>query len=665
MIFEELTVHNVGVFRGRHQIDLAPPDKDKPVVLFGGLNGGGKTTLLEAIQLALYGKLAAPVRQFRGGYDAYLREAIHRGVKPTDGASVRVAFQASEDGSEKRFCVARSWAVRGTGVQEDLEVHVDGQYDRVLTETWSEQVERFIPANLAHLFFFDGERIESLADPDQSSLLLREAISALLGVDLVDQLRNDLVALERRKRKDAISGPGLVEIEQAERRVNEVGDELAAMRQEQAALRNDIERLEGTVGLLDERFQREGGGLVEERRSIEREHAQVDAQLKAARLELVELSAGCLPIVMLSNQLEQIRQATDAEENALQAAAIQVSVSRRDEVFLAGLRERCKDSVIVDWAAQHLTDDRKVLGEQAAIERYLEMDPDTRGRVRTLQEHLLSDAIDRARRLVTQVQQLEIERADLDRKLAAIPDDDAISELVKERAEAHRRLDATNVQHEKLTERFERLKTERATLSHQWDSLLRDQQAATNENEDTVRILQHSERARDTLERFRIEVIRQHVARLEQLIFEGYAQLLRKKGLVSRIEIDPETCRLQLFNRQKQPISAQRLSAGERQLLAVSILWGLGKASGRPLPIVVDTPLGRLDSKHRLHLVERYFPLASHQVILLSTDEEIDEHLFESLQPSVGHIYHLTHDDTDGASTVESGYFWEEAAICH
>jgi DNA sulfur modification protein DndD len=53
-------------------------------------------------------------------------------------------------------------------------------------------------------------------------------------------------------------------------------------------------------------------------------------------------------------------------------------------------------------------------------------------------------------------------------------------------------------------------------------------------------------------------------------------------------------------------------------------LRGLAKASGRPLPTIIDTPLGRLDSTRRRHLLERYFPVASHQVILLSTDEEID-----------------------------------------
>src|SRR6185436_7598303 len=92
-------------------------------------------------------------------------------------------------------------------------------------------------------------------------------------------------------------------------------------------------------------------------------------------------------------------------------------------------------------------------------------------------------------------------------------------------------------------------------------------------------------------------------------------------------------------------LSPERLSAGERQLLAVSTLWGLARASGRPVPVVIDTPLGRLDSTHRQHLLERYFPQASHQVILLSTDKEIDEAAYAKLKPAVSRAYTLRFDD--------------------
>ena len=106
-------------------------------------------------------------------------------------------------------------------------------------------------------------------------------------------------------------------------------------------------------------------------------------------------------------------------------------------------------------------------------------------------------------------------------------------------------------------------------------------------------------------------------------------------------------------------LPAKDLSAGERQLLAVALLWGLARAAGQPLPVVIDTPLGRLDGSHREHLLERYFPLASHQVVLLSTDTEIDEEAYERHRPAVGRSYHLEFDPETNATFVEDGYFWE------
>ena len=104
-------------------------------------------------------------------------------------------------------------------------------------------------------------------------------------------------------------------------------------------------------------------------------------------------------------------------------------------------------------------------------------------------------------------------------------------------------------------------------------------------------------------------------------------------------------------------VRPDRLSAGERQLLAVSLLWGLAKASRRALPAVIDTPLGRLDSTHRRHLVKRYFPFASHQVLLLSTDEEIRGEYLDESRPSVGRSYLLQYDETAHSTEIVEGYF--------
>ncbi|MEI8083149.1 MAG: AAA family ATPase, partial [Actinomycetes bacterium] len=88
MILDQLVLHNVGTFAGRHTIELTPPNSSKPIVLIGGLNGAGKTTVLEAIHLVLYGPLAQVSGRRNGGYENYLRSLIHRGASESEGAAL-------------------------------------------------------------------------------------------------------------------------------------------------------------------------------------------------------------------------------------------------------------------------------------------------------------------------------------------------------------------------------------------------------------------------------------------------------------------------------------------------------------------------------------------------------------------------------------------------
>ena len=150
-----------------------------------------------------------------------------------------------------------------------------------------------------------------------------------------------------------------------------------------------------------------------------------------------------------------------------------------------------------------------------------------------------------------------------------------------------------------------------------------------------------------------------HLGRIEAAVLASLGDLLHKESLVSDLRIDSETFELQLFDQRGEPLPSSLLSAGERQVLALSLLWGFARVSGRRLPTVIDTPLGRLDSSHRRLIVERYFPNASHQVLLLSTDEEVDEQLHEIVGPSIGISYRLEHHEDGSWTQAVPGYFWE------
>ena len=126
--------------------------------------------------------------------------------------------------------------------------------------------------------------------------------------------------------------------------------------------------------------------------------------------------------------------------------------------------------------------------------------------------------------------------------------------------------------------------------------------------------------------------------------------------------IDPSTFAITLYNEAGHALSKERLSEGEKQIFAISVLWGLARASAHPLPAIIDTPMARLDAAHRRHLVERYFPHASHQVLILSTDTEVDRHYYQALQPHIARAYHLNYDEKTRATQGEEGYFWEEKA---
>lgn len=165
------------------------------------------------------------------------------------------------------------------------------------------------------------------------------------------------------------------------------------------------------------------------------------------------------------------------------------------------------------------------------------------------------------------------------------------------------------------------------------------------------------------MQEFLQRVTARKIDRLSALITESFRFLLRKQEFVERIYIDPATFAITLCDDSGASIAKERLSEGEKQIFAISVLWGLARASARPLPAVIDTPMARLDAKHRNHLVERYFPHANHQVVIFSTDTEVDRQYYPLLQPFIARAYHLNYDEKRKVTIGEEGYFWKEAAV--
>ena len=659
MILDEISVYDFGVFSGRNSAILTPPDESKPITLFGGLNGNGKTTILEAIQLALYGKLATDARQNGTGYEEYLRRAINRHARPSDGAAVEIAFRSTVDGKTRHYRVCRAWSVKGDRVREKLDVFVDDQVDRVLTETWEEQVECFMPARLSSLFFFDGERIEALADPDRSAELLRTAISALLGVDLVDQLGLDLRVLDRRKQKERVAEGSRREIEQFEQHLLDLRTRRNVLVQERGGIEAAAGRARDQVARCEEKLRAAGGGLLDRQHHQEQQRAELEGKLGGVVEQLLRLAAGALPLSLAGTLLAKAIDQAQKEKNAVDAQTVVSTMDERDTQLLKELSKSKTPAPVLKMIKNFFQKDLQRRREVAKVERYLELDDDDHRAADALLGDVLVRHQDDAKQLLTEADSLDVALQAIDRKLAAIPDEDAVSDAIRELNEVQSKLASHEQRLAEIETQVGDIERESQTTTTKLERLLRAGEQAKLDNEKANRFLHHSDRVRETLDRFRTRLVASHVKRLEGLILDGYAALLRKDSLISELKIDEKTCQLAMLSNTGRSLAAERLSAGERQLLAVAMLWGLGRASGRPLPVVIDTPLGRLDTAHRNHLVTRYFPYASHQVVLLSTDEEIDQEYYQKLRSRVGNAYTLEYDESSQSSAIVPGYLWE------
>ena len=329
----------------------------------------------------------------------------------------------------------------------------------------------------------------------------------------------------------------------------------------------------------------------------------------------------------------------------------------RDAEVLASLERDAIHMKAIALIQRALAKDRQQRCGFAAESLLLNASDDLAPHIAHLRSVVLPAAEEQARCFTEELAVLDEKIARAETDLDRVPTADRIA-LVQAELDTARRAHAEKLAElEALRMLKEALRKQRADTEARLDKLGEQEMDAHLAEDDRQRMLKHSQKTRDTLDRFRTQIVKRHTSRMESLMLESFQKLFRKSGLVTGLTINPNTFEATLSGRDGKPLPFDRLSAGERQLLATSMLWGLARASGRPVPTVIDTPLGRLDSEHRSNLIERYFPNASHQVLLLSTDEEITGGYLDALRPYVSRFFLLAHNEQEGATTIEEGYF--------
>ena len=656
MIIESLTLNNFGAYKGRQFFDLVPEDEKKPIILIGALNGSGKTTFLNSIQLCLYGNNAPQVKLSKMSYSDYLKNKINRSVDKQEGASIRVNLIIEENSESETLSIERRWAENENGkIKEKVLILRNGEEDKSLLDNWFQYIENLLPLSTMPLFFFDGEKLEDLANPDKSSGIIRSAVDGLLGLDLIDQCKSDLDIFISKKAKDVFDKETLKEIKVKEDSIKEVQDKFPYLNNQMQKIEEQIDIITSDIETYKLEFKKKGGEVYQAKEKLtnEKHETEIDKNIKInSLLELVSDSAPLLLIPDLLKDvldLDKVESQNDENKKEIKVldgfqdellSEISNDFSTKDQIKIEKFFEKkitkLKDNIfeadhfkLSVLSQEYLT---KILKDKESRRKELNKS------IRSLES--LNEEIIRIEKNINEIPSLEIIK----------PIQDQISVHEKEKAVLLFKIQQLRdeiVMEKKKEEDLQK------SLKNNINKAIEQETAES----DLSRFINFSEKAKDTLQIFKKTLITKKSERIESEILDCFKLLIRKKAMISKVTLDKDNYNLKLYNSKGLEIFYEDLSVGERQLLAVSILWALAKISKQNLPIIIDTPLARLDNIHRDKLGKRYFPHASHQVIILSTDAEVNNKYYDMIKPSMSRSFIVEHNEAVGGSAVQEGYF--------
>lgn len=650
MIIERLTLKNFGIFRGEHSIELKPNSPTQPIILIGALNGAGKTTLIEALQLVLYGKRSTYGWRGASAYPQYLMEVRNRYASRTESTAIEVALKLN---TGRHLRIRREWMYTKQAPREYISAYVNEQDapDNDLSGAWDDEVEKLLPARLAELFFFDGEKIERLAEPTKSADVLQTAVSALLGLDLIDHLINDLELTRNRTKQIVMTNDDTEKMGRLESRYRELNIALNDHLQNTGKFVNDLDKKRQALRANEDTLHKQGGDRYKQREKLLIERTTLQARLEAGTRQLRALAASSLPLLLLTKQLSAIAAVHETTDEAIEPSAAEAVVRVLGNLHNWVRAEDFPKKISSNIVNQIGHEIKKIkLRQEEWTKKQLSIDPSK------LNALLINDLP--ALRDSAVSEQNEITRSNerihaLDEAIKQIPEFDQIAGLLQQQGAIRAEIDALENEIAGRRKNEAALERQKQALSSEREALI----SRVIETGDAARVVDYCVRSIETLRVFRERLIDMRRHQLEKLILESFNRLIRKNDLIKTVAIDPKTMTLRLTDQSGDPMTPQQLSAGERQLIATATLWALAKATGRAVPIVIDTPLGRLDGSHRGALVERYFPDAGQQVILLSTDQEVNANYSTVLNDFVTRRYLLQYDGESRSSRISEGYF--------
>jgi DNA sulfur modification protein DndD len=664
MHLTKVTLKNYGVYRDKVEFDLTTTP-DKPVILIGGTNGAGKTTLFESILIGFYGQSYFEKKTTRKQYEKFLGNKVHRYLGTTaaaDSTSIVVDFKFHHNGEIDDYTVDRTWYDNDGRFTEELKIKKNNKrLDSVEESQWQSFIEELIPKGIAKLFFFDGEKIVKMTEDKNDEIEIKSSFDSLLGLDIVEQLHSDLrIHIMRNMKKDSKSIDNQYDslinekeeiVENLERLENNIHEKT----QDEEQVSSEIEDFEAKITKI-------GGGFASKREDLRITQSALESSHSVLESELKSLLSGPMPFSLIPKQIKSIKTQIHSDSEITKKQFEKDILDDKLEKVLAvidqktiwkGVSNESEIKKQLHTKLSKVLDSKKVLKDDA--KNMFNFSPLESTTILNLLDDL-TESVSNLQKNTMDFDKISDKLDQIKTALSNAPNDDEVGPLISKLNGLHKEqgMLQNEIDHleAKVTTQNTYLKMVNSKIRNIVEDQYKDKSAGIQ--------AKLAVKVQKVLDEYMLKLKEKKLQLLEVYLLEELQRLLHKENLITKVTVDKKSFDIILHDKDENAIPKDLLSKGEQQMFATGVLLALAKTSGKPLPFMIDTPLARLDVSHRDNMIEKFFPYASHQVVIFSTDSEISEQYYQKLLPYLSRSYAMEYLPGKGKTKQHLGYFWND-----
>ncbi|WP_336337403.1 AAA family ATPase [Haloarcula brevis] len=673
MKVQKAIIKNFMPFYKEVPVDLQT-SSDSPLILMGGKNDRGKTAFFTAMRFCLYGFEGGNAEKSKKRRQAINRKAAKEGLGE---ASVTLEFTHNQNVYEIERVIEfdqvddpdeRDWNscyvnVKKPSVSEGKETVIDQAPNEDPAKKYNRFINGILPESASDFFFFDGEELDRYAGSyNDSEADVREAIETVLGIreiqnaihDLKDEGKDYYQDEWKNKAEDVEELQGLSEdissvqsdIEAKKTEKNSAKTKLRKKEKRRSQIEDDLAEASGVAGKQDrvneikEEIEGKGqdDGLKHDLDEKRGERRELHSRLGPLMIGIgAKHAIDNYDVSIVSGMEDTIEYLLDRDD-CLCGADIDEDAEETLENTLEQLRndEMSTISELQGFASDHLDcltsgDYPENLNVNQAKSEYVSIQEDIEGLEEDIndledEKETLEGEIEEATVTAEEAESLRDTKETLDEEIGGL------KTTIKD-----------------LDEKIDELEEQKRELEQTVNSM----EAADEEEQRYRTLMKLSDECADAWEEIRdryVETQRESVEKHASKIFQ---ELTNKNDVYEGLtiskdyELDVKTIS------GDRDIEEQNPSKGARQIIAYSFIAGLNKFTAREAPVVIDTPIGRLDPEHKENLID-YFPNFRDQVIILYQPGEIDEEDIEQMGDNISSHLEIHQRDDDPESSEVS-----------